>query len=188
MRALLLTLLLTLMACGPTSDPLPEPDPGPDAGPEAPDAGPVEAPDAGPTSACTVPCLKAVYPEADAPVDCPVIVRNMAMIVALYEEAGITTSSQACQLLSEVNLYVRPEQDGWEYAPGRTAGGLYWGWNMTMVQNMVGLAHETLHAYEHLLGIIDWSNPHGGWDTKPGYSYFLTAGARRACAQFSSCG
>ena len=132
------------------------------------------------------PCLGDVLSGGgDAP-NCRIVTRNMELIVRLYATSGIATEARACELLSKVTLFVRPEKDGWEASPGRQAGGSYDAGQITLVRNMVGLGHESLHAFEDLTGAMDPRDPHRGWDTKPGYATFLSSAARMACSLIES--
>jgi hypothetical protein len=132
------------------------------------------------------PCLKDVLAgSGDAP-NCRMISADMQMVVRLYETSGIASEARACELLSNVALFVRPEKDGWESSPGRLSGGAYAERQITIVKNMVGLGHESLHAFEDLMGQMDPRDPHRGWDTKSGYATFLDSAARNACSQIES--
>jgi hypothetical protein len=163
-------------------------DPMNDRGSAEPDANP-EPPVQQPMSLCAVPCLNGVYSEAGGAADCTVIANNIAGVVELYQESRIATMTQACALLSQVTLFVRPEVEHWETDAGDLVGGLYRREDIaiTMVQDMAGLGHESLHAVEDLRGVMDPSDPHRGWDTKPGYRMFLEQAPRRVCPQFSPC-
>jgi hypothetical protein len=48
---------------------------------------------------------------------------------------------------------------------------------------MVGLGHESLHAFEDLTGVMDPRDPHRGWEIKPGYTTFLDTVPRLVCSQ-----
>jgi hypothetical protein len=160
------------------------------------DRSPEQSADAGPdpqgqplTSLCAIQCLNGVYSEAGGAADCTVIGDNVAAVVELYAENRIATTAQVCALLSQVKLFVRPEVEHWETDEGDLVGGLYRHEDVaiTMVQDMAGLGHESLHAVEDLRGVMDPSDPHRGWDTKPGYRAFLEQAPRRMCPQFSPC-
>src|SRR5918996_145288 len=143
------------------------------------------APETAPEVECA-PCLEDVLSGGgDAP-NCRLVTKNMELIVRLYATSGIATEARACELLSKVTLFVRPENDGWEASPGRQAGGAYDDRQITIVRNMVGLGHESLHAFEDLTGVMDPRDPHRGWDTQAGYATFLTSSARMACSLIES--
>lgn len=143
------------------------------------------APEPAPAMPCA-PCLKDVLNGGGDPPNCRLVTRDMELIVRQYATSGIASEARACELLSQVTLFVRPERDGWEASPGRQAGGAYDARQITIVRNMVGLGHESLHAFEDLIGVMDPRDPHRGWDTNPGYSAFLTSTARMACSLIES--
>jgi hypothetical protein len=170
---IVLAAVLTLIACG---------DPHFPVAPGKADI-PPDLTKAEPSTLCNIRCLRGVLAGPGDVPNCRIVTGNMEMIVKLYGSTGISTEARACELLSEVTLFVRPEKDGWEAAPGRWAGGTYDARQITMVQNMVGLGHETLHAFEDLTGVMDPWDPHRGWEIKPGYTTFLDTAPRLVCSQ-----
>jgi hypothetical protein len=134
---------------------------------------------------CAVPCIRIV--QAHQPIDCPTVEKNLNSIVKAYGESGLLTENEACQLLTEVSIYVRDAHNSWIDAYGRRIGGLYVSSSkrIELTKGMDTLAHETLHAYEDSRDINTVGEPHTGWGKNSQYQDLMREYSTRYCSLIS---
>jgi hypothetical protein len=116
---------------------------------------------------CSVACVAGVEAADGTPVNCAQTAFNVALLVRKLAETGIASSqAEACAALTPVTIQITPEAGAvGEYVQSRA---------MIVGQDQVSLGHETLHAWEDFLGILDWKNPHAGWSSNMKYDAFAT--------------
>lgn len=168
MRPLFFVLFFT--ACGPNLPPeihlYPEPDAGVDAGQPDPvvDAGPPDSgaptPDAG-APYCSHPALRVL--EVDQRCDCARARGNVDLAIAKLVGRGVIPRAKLDMILSTISVRVL-----WD--PDNKLGGVYYtSKQIEISSSMDGMAHEFIHAIEDYHGVVDWSDPHKGWDSNSAY-------------------
>lgn len=155
-------LLMILTACGPDLEPEVSPEP-----PAEPAPAPAPKPQREPLPmVCAIDCLAGVRAAAGTPVNCAKTAVNVALLVRKLVETKIAADkAEACAALAGVTIEVG--------ADGAARGEYGQDKRIAIGQDQVSLGHETLHAWEHFKGTIDWQAPHAGWAENAKYSAFV---------------